>query len=434
MFPIRVDADRRPDLAERFGMGGWPSTVFLTPEGDWITGSTYMDPEDFRDTVRRVKIYFEYPERREDLERERGYLEERMVLEARRRPAERLQPSPRLLQQVVDSMQAAIGKGVNPGFEALLMLLEYSDLAGDAEAERAVLGLLDRTAAGSLNDLDSTFFLAPLTPDGALLDREVHLALNAGLLAAFARATRQTGRPTYRAVARRLGEALQEGFYSASDSLFFAGRAGFKEALPSGTGHRFAMDTAFYAGWNALTATAFLELYLALGEDRYLEISRRVLGALGRRLSLRDGAFLHTPDASEDVPLLLEDQALVARAALDLFEIEHRPEDLRLARDLADRMVDQFADRSGALRDRAPEPGRAFTPALDRFLPSGNGVAVQVLVRLHGITDHAGYREAAGSILTALVGPSIDRMAYLGALGRGLILYSQTAIEPAESL
>ena len=31
--PIRVDADERPDISERYSLGGWPTTAFLTPDG-----------------------------------------------------------------------------------------------------------------------------------------------------------------------------------------------------------------------------------------------------------------------------------------------------------------------------------------------------------------------------------------------------------------
>src|SRR4051794_5870378 len=36
--PIRVDSDRRPDLNERYNLGGWPTNAFLTPRGELITG------------------------------------------------------------------------------------------------------------------------------------------------------------------------------------------------------------------------------------------------------------------------------------------------------------------------------------------------------------------------------------------------------------
>ncbi len=53
-IPIKVDRDERPDIDSRYqlavnaisGQGGWPLTVFLTPEGDAFYGGTYFPPED----------------------------------------------------------------------------------------------------------------------------------------------------------------------------------------------------------------------------------------------------------------------------------------------------------------------------------------------------------------------------------------------------
>jgi uncharacterized protein YyaL (SSP411 family) len=43
VVPLRVDADRRPDIADRYGAGGWPSTLLLTADGDPLCGGTYID-------------------------------------------------------------------------------------------------------------------------------------------------------------------------------------------------------------------------------------------------------------------------------------------------------------------------------------------------------------------------------------------------------
>lgn len=429
VFPIRVDADHRPDLAERFGMGGWPSTVFLTPEGDWISGSTYMDPEDFLDIVQRVKVYFEYPDRRADLERQRKYLEQRMIKKPKMLSSEFLFPSPDLLKTVVNNVQAAILQDFNPGFEALMMLLEYSHFSMDPDAGKAALLILDRIASRLLTDSGDMIFKFPLTLDGVLVDPEVNLALNAGLLAAFSRAARQKNRPEYRKIARTLGEALLESFYSPLDSLFFAGKAGFKEAISHNKEYGYPIDTTFFTSWNALTSTAFVEMYLTFGDNRYLEVSRGVLGALVQQSMRLDGAFLHVVGSAQDNPIFLEDQALVARARLDLFEVQHRSEDLQIALDICDRMVEQFAHQSGALCDSA-QADLKITPAFDRWLPSGNGVAVQVLLRLQKLTDRNSYRKKAEKILTALLGPSLHQTASQGALGRGLLLYFYSETSP----
>ena len=51
---IKVDREERPDLDAIYmqatqamtGHGGWPMTVFLTPDGEPFYGGTYFPPED----------------------------------------------------------------------------------------------------------------------------------------------------------------------------------------------------------------------------------------------------------------------------------------------------------------------------------------------------------------------------------------------------
>jgi uncharacterized protein len=43
--PVRVDADRHPDVNDRYNLGGWPTTAFLTGSGDILSGATYLTAE-----------------------------------------------------------------------------------------------------------------------------------------------------------------------------------------------------------------------------------------------------------------------------------------------------------------------------------------------------------------------------------------------------
>src|SRR5438067_10461735 len=56
--PIRVDNDVRPDINQRYNMGGWPTTAFLTSSGDILTGATYLPPEQMAAALRRVASYY----------------------------------------------------------------------------------------------------------------------------------------------------------------------------------------------------------------------------------------------------------------------------------------------------------------------------------------------------------------------------------------
>ena len=40
--PIRVDADRRPDISSRYTLGGWPTTAFLNADGEILGGGTFV--------------------------------------------------------------------------------------------------------------------------------------------------------------------------------------------------------------------------------------------------------------------------------------------------------------------------------------------------------------------------------------------------------
>ena len=58
-LPIRVDNDRHPDVNRRYNMGGWPTTAFLAPSGDVLTGGTYLPPDQMLESLARVKAFFD---------------------------------------------------------------------------------------------------------------------------------------------------------------------------------------------------------------------------------------------------------------------------------------------------------------------------------------------------------------------------------------
>ena len=56
--PVRVDNDVRPDINQRYNMGGWPTTAFLTSSGDILTGGTYMPPDQMASALMKVADYY----------------------------------------------------------------------------------------------------------------------------------------------------------------------------------------------------------------------------------------------------------------------------------------------------------------------------------------------------------------------------------------
>ena len=408
-LPIWANVDVRPDLFERYGLGGVPSVVFLTPDGRWLTGSTYMDFEDFQDLMRRIFILFENAERMETLESNRSELLRYTAMQNRRAgPAPLLNPA--LVGRVIDSMQVAVARGEDIGPEGLLALVltETAHVTG-------VDGL--KQILARRRDRDGTFFLCELTPDGVVVDREKHLAVNARWLMAFAQAVQPDG--AFRDVVEDLGVALVEQFGVPNDSLLCAGRAGFKDA----SGYM-PYDLTIISGWNGLAVSGLVAASHVTRERKFWEAGRRIMNGLVSRFRRSDGLFGRVDVNSSLV--FLEDQVLIARAALDMFDAGKQDKDLKLAQEIVDGMLRVFANDSGALRDRNPDPGAPVISVTDRWTPSGNGVAAQVLVRLATHTGQTKYQRAAQKLLRATMTSAIPRVAYAGAWQQGLVMYLAT--------
>ena len=397
-LPIWVDADQRPDLFERFGLGGVPSLSFLTPDGQWITGSTYLDPDDMIDLLRWVQILYDNPDRLVRLEVQRSELKRRVEFDKKKDPRPGIKPNAVLLHRVRDSLKSVVKSGFDPGPEGLLAL-----------AEAGIDSPLVNFVHSARRDTDGVYVLGVLTHRGPVIDSEKHMAVNAQLLRAFARVN----------LSRDLADAMLEKFAVSGDVLLGAGLAGFKDRAGN-----ILRDAEIYSGWNALAVSGLCAAFLETREARFLDAGRRIFEEVKTRFVQEDSLFAHARSL-KNTPHFLLDQVLIIRAALDLFEVQKREADLLFARVHADRVMTAFADSSGALRDRTPEAEVANSPAIDRWLPSGNGVAAQVFMRLFVHTKMPRYRDRAEAILTALIAPNIDRIGYAGALNRALTLFVQ---------
>src|SRR5437667_12353981 len=96
---VKVDREERPDVdavtmdatVVMTGSGGWPTTVFMTPEGQPFYAGTYFPPEprhglpSFRQLL--VAVSEAWHERRDDLVRQAAQLVDAVREQARTRPS-----------------------------------------------------------------------------------------------------------------------------------------------------------------------------------------------------------------------------------------------------------------------------------------------------------------------------------------------------------
>jgi uncharacterized protein YyaL (SSP411 family) len=113
-------------------------------------------------------------------------------------------------------------------------------------------------------------------------------------------------------------------------------------------------------------------------------------------------------DGEAAIPGFLDDYAFFAQALLDLYEATGDEGRLRLADQLARRMREQFEDnREGAFfstTEDDPNLVMRMKEDYDGAEPSGNSIAVLVLLRLSRMLSNEGYRESAERALRAFTG------------------------------
>jgi hypothetical protein len=169
------------------------------------------------------------------------------------------------------------------------------------------------------------------------------------------------------------------------------------------------VDDTVYADRNGLMASAYLEAYRVLGDERARDMALGTLDLLGARLRQPDGGLAHAAAAGRLIgPGLLTDQVAVAQARLDAFEATGDGRHLAAARELMRYAVARFWDATeGGFFDRAPsgeDPAGASVavkPFLDDEMPAGNPLAAIVLERLYRITGEEPYERLARLTLAA---------------------------------
>lgn len=359
---IKVDREERPDLDKIYqvaqqmlthGSGGWPLTMFLTPQEQPFFGGTYFPKEPrygmpaFRDLLRRVAEY--YRDQGAEIDAQNEQLQATLAA---------MVPPP-ALGTVLDASPLALARAaLESSFDATDGGFTLAPKFPHANCIERCLRHWSATSASTEPDLKA-LYMASLTltrmAEGGLYDQlgggfarysvdaawmiphfEKMLYDNAQLLCEYARAHLATGEPLFAKVAQETADWVlrdmlspEGGFYSSLDADSQGHEGRFYVWIPAEVqtlltareyaafSRRFGLDRAanFEAAWHLHTYTALDEVAAATEESpqttaALLEASRsKLLQARNLRVwPARDEKILTAWNA-----LMIKGMAIAAR-------------------------------------------------------------------------------------------------------------------------
>jgi uncharacterized protein len=402
--PIRVDADRRPDISARYDLGGWPTTAFLTPDGDVIGGGTYVSRDRMPAILERVTDAVAS-----------GRVDRASAHNSGQPSAARSSAIPDLSAVVFGSFDSECGGfGVEPKFPLtapLELALSRYQAAQEPPMVRMIETTLDAMGWSELyDDVDGGFFRYADARDWRRPHREKLLEVNAALLKMYLDASEALAVMRYRERAVDVLRYIQTwladpvdggwGGSQAEDSSYYG-----TDASMRGSQRPPVVDQTFYAHANAAMVSCGLraaELLddTALGEFAIKSLERVVVACYSP-----GAGIAHYLDDRPFVRGLLDDQVAMAAANLDAHASTGNVVYQMMAQELLHYAVrTMWDDAEGGFFDRSiVDDSERIGRMRDRLKPFvANCEAARVLKRLAATPGDHDFGQRAEATLAAM--------------------------------
>lgn len=408
---IRVDNDRRPDIKERYSMGGLPSAVFLTPDGDLISGTNYIDPDGMKAFLSDVATY--YAGNKFDIQLMAAQTRARQKEWAERPMGG--QDLPEIAFDEVLHLMAGRFDYVYGGFGAepkalpwdlLDLFIQGYQMTGNVRYLLPVSKTLDQLRSRPIfDDIDGGFFSYSLSKDWNVPNFGKRLKVNAAGLRTYSKMFQVTSEQSYREAAQGIAMFMDGVLWDEENGVFFGSQDADVEY------HRLdkegreitpkpAVDKTVYTDWSALAASVCLEASLALGQPYFSNKAIRILEFLWKNCWDENlGMCHHWSDNQPKEYGMLADQIQMAVALLDAYQALGQYRYFEQSKSLADLVLRDYAAHGGGFYDiRNFDEVAGSLKFRDRLI-SQNSLAAEMFHRLYLYTLDEKYKLAAASAL-----------------------------------
>jgi uncharacterized protein YyaL (SSP411 family) len=203
------------------------------------------------------------------------------------------------------------------------------------------------------------------------------------------------------------------------------------------------VDKTLYVGWNGMFVSAYLEAARILGRDDCRQLALRTLERLLEQAWSDRWGFAHRCPQDGSVPVeewaggVLDDQAFMAGALLDAFELTGERRYFERAEQTMRLCLEKFWDPNGAGFFDRPVDAPPLTesvsiprkPFQDSPTPAANPVAAMVLDRLASYTMNGDYGQKARQTLEAFAGAAENYGLFAATYGLAALLHARQPME-----
>jgi uncharacterized protein YyaL (SSP411 family) len=416
--PVRVDCDRRPDINDRFNLGGWPTTAFLTPNGELLGGATYVARDQMKQLLVQLKHGYAINKARIAEEIARRDEKIREALQPQQAGAAQLtmEVFRKTLRGIVsthDSMYGGFGKAPKfPLVPSLRVVLQaYYETQGP-DFGQVLSKTLDGMANRGMYDHEDGGFFHYSTNDLWTMPRFEKLTEdNAGLIRLYLDAADVMGQDAYRAKALHAVDWARRRLLDPARGVFFGSQIAdddYYSAFPKERAKRPLppVDRTVFVPSSAAMAGAFLRAAQVTGDGALAETALRGLDWILKEC-VRDVEVSHYHDGQPRLSLLARDPVVLGSALLDAWDHSGERRYLETAEILTEDVLRRFwSEAEKGIVDRAVDAIDRGDLCRQRKNLAENAVAAENFARLWRITGAERHRRCAEKIL--LSNPDFD--------------------------